>query len=76
MDGEVALFLRTEFGVFEEELFAAVIIEIHDGLEFRIFSGDFEDFTCPETVVLYALAGPEFPHIHRNKVRVDYLRRG
>ena len=76
MDGVGALFLRTEFSVFEEELFAAVIIEIHDGLKFRIFSGDFQNFTCAEAVVLYALAFLEFPHIYRNKVRVDYLRRG
>ena len=67
MDGEVALFLRTEFGVFEEELFAAIIVEIHDGLKFGIFSGDFEDFTCPETVVLYALADAEISHGRRHE---------
>ena len=48
------LFFRAEFGVFEEEDFGAVVVEVDDGFEFGEFAGDFFDQAGAEAVVFDA----------------------
>ena len=62
------LLLYSHLSVFEKEYFFTVSIEFHFGAKFRNLSGERNDSSTTETVVLHPLSGTEDLHLVRDEV--------